>query len=228
MRNTLMVAMTLLAAAASNSSAADIDVMSRPHVRVRIYDTTGLDAASRAAALATAAAILQRAGLTVTWLACPPQGGATAADACETPLRRTDLAIRFVRGAAGARASRVALGHSLVDTRARTGSLATIFIDRVEQLAAGTAAGCNRLIGRALAHEIGHLLLGTTAHAPSGLMTAVWSRDVLAREQDEDWWFTERDARALREAVRSRAVQQLSEVFRAAQLPADRLSAPAM
>jgi hypothetical protein len=40
------------------------------------------------------------------------------------------------------------------------------------------------LIGRALAHELGHVLLNTTAHSPSGLMRAVFNaKDALSTDQ---------------------------------------------
>jgi len=36
------------------------------------------------------------------------------------------------------------------------------------------------LLGRALAHEVGHLLLRSPGHSPGGLMRAVWTDEELA------------------------------------------------
>ena len=36
------------------------------------------------------------------------------------------------------------------------------------------------ILGRVTAHEIGHLLIGTNSHAPSGLMRASWNVKVAA------------------------------------------------
>ena len=58
------------------------------------------------------------------------------------------------------------------------------------------------LLGRALAHEIGHLLLGTTPHASTGLMRALWSTATLKRDNADDWLFTPADAQSTRDGVR--------------------------
>jgi hypothetical protein len=44
-----------------------------------------------------------------------------------------------------------------------------------------------RLLGRAIAHEIGHLLLGTSGHANRGLMRARWLTGELQRDWPLDW-----------------------------------------
>ena len=52
---------------------------------------------------------------------------------------------------------------------------ATVFRERV--LAALDPAGpCTEaaLLGHAIAHELGHLLLGTSSHTPAGLMAGRW------------------------------------------------------
>jgi hypothetical protein len=36
------------------------------------------------------------------------------------------------------------------------------------------------LLGHAIAHELGHLFLGTNSHSPTGLMRARWQSDDLA------------------------------------------------
>ena len=96
------------------------------------------------------------------------------------------------------------LGDSLIDTRLRAGSLATIYVNRVATLAGRCGVDVQTLLARAVAHEIGHLLLGTSAHASSGLMRAAWSQASLRRGRAEDWTFTVRDAHSMRETVRTR------------------------
>jgi hypothetical protein len=72
---------------------------------------------------------------------------------------------------------------------------------------AGLDAGT--LLGRVMAHEIGHLLLGTANHRPTGLMRAEWSTALLQRRIANDWRFSTLDAASAREGVlkRVRAVQ---------------------
>ena len=46
------------------------------------------------------------------------------------------------------------------------------------------------VLGSAIAHEVGHLLLGTPTHGVSGLMREVWTEEELALGREEDWLFT--------------------------------------
>ena len=104
------------------------------------------------------------------------------------------------------------LGYSLVDTATRSGSLATIYMDRVTWLSEAAGVDSRLVLGRALAHEVGHLLLGTNAHSEDGVMRAVWSCDALKRNVSRDWLFAPGDARAMRQAVRLRAVPLLARL----------------
>lgn len=201
-----MAAATL---AALPSTAAVIDPDTR--VAIRTYEGTTLPG-ERASALAAATAILAAAGLDITWVACDAVFVRRDVDnPCVTPLAANELAIRFVRlPPSQGRADQIALGHSLVDTRLRAGALATVYVDRVAALAATCRLDVRTLLGRAIAHEIGHLLLGTADHAPAGLMRAAWSQHALRHERPGDWVFTPRDAQAMREAVRVRTARQMA------------------
>lgn len=86
------------------------------------------------------------------------------------------------------------------------GVLATIFFHRVEELAwenPSYALGC------AIAHELGHLLLGYdrrngSPHSASGLMRGPWRRDDLKPKARETMQFTSEDAGRLRARVLER------------------------
>ncbi len=85
------------------------------------------------------------------------------------PWRRGELAIRIVRSLVAPRYSgTLPLGEAMIDTRAGTGVLATIYIDRIEWLAHQAGVDARALLGRAIAHELGHLLMATTTHGPVG------------------------------------------------------------
>ena len=71
------------------------------------------------------------------------------------------------------------LAHALIDSRTRTSVLATVFIDRTRRVAADLGLDHRVLLGRAIAHELGHLLLATPTHGSAGLMREVWSRSEL-------------------------------------------------
>jgi hypothetical protein len=190
------------------ASAAVVD----PELRVviRTYDASAA-AGDLTLAQAAATAILEDAGIAVTWVRCDAVFVGRDEHLCVAPLAANELAIRFVRlPAHRAGQDLVALGDSLVDTRLRAGSLATIYVNRVAALAGRCRIDVRTLLGRAVAHEIGHLLLGTSAHASSGLMRAAWSQSALRRERPEAWTFTADDAQAIRDAVRVRTARRLA------------------
>ena len=60
------------------------------------------------------------------------------------------------------------------------GSLAYVFSDRVVAFAASYHLSMASVLGCALAHEIGHLLLPVNAHAGGGIMRATWTPDLYA------------------------------------------------
>jgi hypothetical protein len=107
------------------------------------------------------------------------------------------------------------LGFSLVDVELGSGTLATVFADRVADLArlAGTDAG--RLFGRAIAHEIAHLLLGTTRHADSGLMRGTWTTGELRRDRPRDWILMSGDIVRMRRglAIRERPLESPATIL---------------
>jgi hypothetical protein len=192
---------------ATPAAAAVVD----PELRVvlRTYDASA--AGDLAPALATTTAILEHAGIAVTWVSCDAVFVRRDEDPCLAPLGANELAIRFVRlPVHQMQEDVVALGHSLVDTRLRTGSLATIYVNRVAALARRCRVDARTLLGRALAHEIGHLLLGTSAHTASGLMRATWSQHELRSGRVDEWTFEPQEAESMREAVRVRNARRMA------------------
>ena len=182
------------------------------HIVVRTYDAS--DALNDfAVTFAETAAILDDAGVGLTWVRCDVAFVQRDANPCLRPLAANELAIRFVRlppHHAAQERDLITLGDSLVDTRLGVGALATIYVNRVATLAGRCDVDVQTLLARATAHEIGHLLLGTTAHASSGLMRAAWSQAAIRRTAADDWAFTSRDARAIRESVRARNARRIA------------------
>jgi hypothetical protein len=60
------------------------------------------------------------------------------------------------------------------------------------------------LLGRVVAHEVGHLLRGRSSHSLNGLMRAHWPNEILRRNSVRDWLFSQNEATELREAVIAR------------------------
>jgi hypothetical protein len=179
----------LLAIAATGATAAE-----QQRVVVRTYDTTGLSAEDFERAATTVREIFEQADVALQWRNCPPTQTAAATDTCSDALGPDDIILRLAaRPTPGRRVpDRSALG-SILHTGTRRGTLMTVFVDRVHATAREAAVDRNVLLGRVIAHEIGHLLLGT-AHAREGLMRARWTLDSLRRDVPGDWRFSTREA----------------------------------
>jgi hypothetical protein len=161
---------------------------------VRVYDSAGLKAETKESAFGVAGRTLAAASVTVRWNECDAAG-----PSCGTPIAPGELVVRIVRSPAPAWApDGLPLGDAFVDRRTRSGVLATIYADRVMLLAASAGIEAATLLGRAIAHELGHLLLATDAHATRGLMRPIWSREELRNSRGADWIFTPEEAAAIR------------------------------
>lgn len=123
------------------------------------------------------------------WMQCP----------CDDEVTSAELLVRIA--SAPPSADPLSLGFSYVDVVERRGTLATVFADRVHALASSAAADEGELLGRAIAHEVAHLLLGTKDHAKSGLMRGRWTSIELAKNHPSDWQFSADDSVRLRRAA---------------------------
>ena len=98
------------------------------------------------------------------------------------------------------------MGFSLVGTPGAVPFLATVYADRVASVARGAGIDSRRVLGLAIAHEIGHVLLNSNTHAVSGLMRADWSRNDLRRADPAAWYFLEPESADIRAAASARQI----------------------
>jgi hypothetical protein len=164
---------------------------------VRLFDGGAMPPPDRNVAIDTASAILLASNIPTTWPPC--------AFRCAAPPEPGDLVVRVVRGASAKAGSKeVELGYSVIDPATRSGVLATVYLDRAQRVASQAHVAVGVVVGRAIAHEIGHLLLGTASHEPQGLMRAVWSPASLRGNHARDWSFTPTQAAALHRVLEDR------------------------
>ena len=95
-------------------------------------------------------------------------------------------------------ASGVPLGEAVGDSRTHKGSFATVFADRIWSTSDRAGANPRDVLGWVIAHEIGHLLVGTNYHARQGLMRGVWTDLELRRPIGLEWHFSPSEARRMR------------------------------
>ena len=167
------------------------------HVLVRVHDSVGVNRGIREAALNAAAAILADAGVSVRWHRCEKSD--EAPPSCRVPLGLGERVIQFANSRFDARTMIwIPLGEAVIDLKTKTGVLATVFVDRVEWKAKDAGISVATLMGRAVAHEIGHLLLGSANHSDTGLMRGLWSTREIIGDKQTDWTFNVQDSARLR------------------------------
>ncbi len=203
-----VLAATLVTAGfcARGVEASGTDDVRRASIVVRTYTLSDWERAVPAARRTTDT-ILGRAGVDVGWLECGlPTQGTKGSDPCAQPLRWNEVVVRIVAAdtAGGGRELQV-LGSAFVDLETGGGSLAIVYADRVWLMARNAGINAADLLGRAMAHEIGHLLLGTNQHAARGLMRASWSSSDLRRRLAGEWLFGSREGDVMRTGIAARA-----------------------
>jgi hypothetical protein len=174
--------MSLLAAAATALT-----------ITIRVYDLYGLPPDQRAEALAVAGETLAHAGVAVTWLDRTREPDGSRPPACLALLTDGELVVRIQ--ARSPRGPHV-LGTAVVQADGGPNVFASVYAGSVADKAARSGVWMPTLLGRATAHEIGHLLLGENAHGPHGLMRASWN---VKRQHPSEWRFTEADADRIRQ-----------------------------
>jgi hypothetical protein len=171
-------------------------------VAIRTYNYAAVSADELAAAKSEAAHIFTRAGIPLAWTECRVPGEDAGASCTEPLLVGRDMMLRLVDRVPVSGDRIVALGESMLDREQRGGVLMTIDVFPVRAVAAGASTSWPTLLGRAIAHEIGHLLLGSAKHPRLGLMRALWSHDELRGVKPADWGFSAREAALMRQGLR--------------------------
>ena len=136
----------------------------QPELKVIVYSE--VDIPWLAAAQQIAAGLFDEAGIRVVWIRC----GESAADAaCHRPPAQNELVVRIRRQRLDRASPTCGVAFR---PRHMVGSYVTLFLDCLIEGANTFRLAEPIVAGYCLAHEIGHLLLPTGAHAPSGIMQA--------------------------------------------------------
>jgi hypothetical protein len=175
-------------------------------ITVRVYDNTGATESERRPSLTLAASIVSVASVELLWKTCTePAVAATSSNvrrpsSCDRPLAPGELAVRIIRSGVVAdnKQRQLPLGDAMINSHTGNGVLATVYIDRVNWMAEQAGIDASALLGRAIAHELGHLLMATGAHSVNGLMRPVWSLSEIRRQENGDWVFRPREIAAIK------------------------------
>ena len=140
-----------------------------PTVAVRIVNDAQAPERTLEEALMIAGGVYRRAVVDVAWRGDSESASTEltiriAAKASDIAFRAAEDSMGVARGLDGARAT-----------------VAYVFLDRVREFAERGQVDAWIVLGCAIAHELGHLLLPVNAHAADGIMRAQWDSHMIDR-----------------------------------------------
>ena len=170
-------------------------------IKTKVYNMAKVKPAVLTGGLSEAGTIFKKIGIEIEWAECPCNSLVSPA---ELQLRLIPTLFPTARGIP----QRGHLGYAAASEDG--GGLATIFYDRVEKLTIEIKP--STVLGYAIAHELGHLLLGKTLrddryHSDSGIMRAKWDRNDIKGKTKDGMQFASEDA----EHLRARVVQRIRQ-----------------
>lgn len=150
---------------------------------------------------ARAAHILAQTGIQVEWLNCPA-GGSHIPDQFEQPspcsriAYPSHLSVRIVL--AGRSVREGIFGEAYTDSEGK-GTYIKLYYAHLAEPNAHRPLGEGELLGYVIAHEVGHLLLGTDSHSHQGIMQGRWEDPQLREAGKGNLQFTPSQAGLMRE-----------------------------
>ena len=175
---------------------AAMPVLASERITVSICIRGRLDDKLVAGAESAASALFRAADIDVTWAQC--EIGLEGDDALEQHW----YTVRLRNGRPfipAAPAMHDTLGEAFTSIDA-PGYIAEVYYEAVQSLAYGQQIDVSRLMGYALAHELGHLVLGPR-HAPLGLMRGGWNMNDLAAMRQGCLKFTPAEGQRMRDLL---------------------------
>jgi hypothetical protein len=207
--NCLVVVFALAAScsAFSRQGSAGHQAQANPKFTIRVYNYAHTPPTTLAGAKQEVTIIFREAELETEWLDCPlSMAEFESYPACQQAWGRADLTLRILPRSMAERdpSGDDTLGFALPGQALTPGRVANVFYHRVEELARKGQYFEFQILGKAIAHEIGHLLLGSIGHSATGIMKAKWNREDLTPTSLGSLRFTSQQASLIKREVLSR------------------------
>jgi hypothetical protein len=179
-----------------------VPILKEPLVTVSVHNDAGTPFDVLLHAESEASRIFRESGIELRWLNCPllpsvpekPQSP-TELNECSTADFPRHLQLRIARRSLNLNEFTMGISYLSADG---TGCYANLFYKRVLQIHETSQLSLATILGHGLAHEVGHLLLGTNSHSPLGLMRAVWQTADLASASKGRLLFSTLESREMR------------------------------
>jgi len=168
----------------------------KPAITVLVFNYAGVDDKKLKLAQDIAGKVYRNAGIEMKWLCGPTTDEARAAYSASPPSLGMGYLILNIKSAIPAQWSKhkEVCGVAYLSAASQFAKIADIWFERVEKLTweklSGSSQGIFRsqisvnvltglTLGIVMAHELGHLLLGTNSHSRRGIMRPGWDRQNL-------------------------------------------------
>jgi hypothetical protein len=180
-------------------------VIEEPQVTVAVHNDAGIPPGILLQAESEASRIFRQSGLQVRWLNCsPPQLFKQSPSECATADFPRHLQLRIAKHSRNL--NELTMGASYLSADG-TGCYADLFFDRAQLVHETSHVSMATILGHGIAHELGHLLLGTNSHAPAGIMRARWQSADLASASKGTLLFSSLESQEMRFKLTARLTQ---------------------
>ena len=191
-------------------------ISGNPQLVVCVYNDAGIPAPVIERAQREVAKIFRSAGLPIEWSSAATTAESPAWRLTPASPVRPTLAMRIVprsRNLSGEVFGIAFLGPD------GFGQQADVFYDNVASLSKHAVRNSGLILGAVMAHELGHLVLGSNSHAASGLMKAHWDSEELKKMSMGQLRFEPTQAVQLQASKWQRPTTKIDSTLRAAMDP---------
>jgi hypothetical protein len=184
--------------------------LSALNLTVSVFNDAGAEPSVWLQAQGRATEILRRSGISLTWLDCGSPVSRMPDANCSAISYPTHLSVRVVPKISPVKGH--IFGQTFQDA-AGEGNYVLVYYASIKAFRAATTVPAGELLGCVVAHELGHLLLGTASHSSTGLMSAVWQDPELQQVVRGNLLFTgdEGERMRFRFAAATARLRKLSE-----------------
>jgi len=168
---------------------------------VEVFDYSQVSPRTLEEAEQVASGIFARAGVDLLWTDCVEGGKPQPYAECDAPMGDEQVGVRILphipllKGIRGDGT----LGFTV-------GDLSTVSLERAEEASANVRGSLSDLLGCAIAHELGHVLLGPHSHSAFGLMQGRWDVNALLAAARHGLFFAPEEAATIRVVVLARTL----------------------
>ena len=166
-----------LSLCSASQAAEPATLPAKGQLTIRLYDYTGMRPKALDRARQEADRVLAAAGIEARWEQCrtsEADGDRDASCAQRAGVHVIQLRIHPKDMAKKLAKRGIEFGYS-IPLEDGFGVIAGVYLDRTGMMAKSLGLDLHVVLGHTMAHEIGHLLLGSNSHAKRGVMRPTWN-----------------------------------------------------